>query len=296
MKKILNPCFLAGIIAVFSLTACRDDKMEETTPDQVQTANAKPEQPNPSEKSCSYVDSNWSWSAVLINTLPTTTDTNFMNSQMVNIAKMWGKSTPTLLFVNDPVSPGSTYNAASYKTGYRIYYGYAIYNDAKAKGGDIVNAMILAHEYGHQLQYAYNLPTVKENTGRSIDLEADGFAGYYLRRPNGYNKTDFSQIAAAYEFAQSIGDYQTTNPGHHGTPAQRRSAVRLGFLIGQYDVTAKDFDTTFFAYYNGVLDGSLKMVDNTIRPEIKAYLDQYVDELKKIQSGEISAEEFKNLK
>jgi predicted metalloprotease len=44
---------------------------------------------------------------------------------------------------------------------------------------------------------------------RPNELEADGFAGYYLRRPNGYNKTSFAEIAAAYEFAQSIGDYQT---------------------------------------------------------------------------------------
>ncbi|PKF72877.1 metalloprotease [Chryseobacterium sp. PMSZPI] len=295
MKKILTPCFLAGAIAVFSLTACQNDKMEESTPNETLTANAKPEQPNLLEKACSFVDFNWSWTAVLRTSLPDSDDTNFMNTQMANIASMWGKSTPTLRFVEDLIQANKTYNAMSYQNGYKIYYGYDIFKDAKAKGGNIVNAFILGHEFGHQLQYMYNLPTVKESTGRPNDLEADGFGGYYLRRPNGYNKTTFSEVAAAYEFAQSIGDYDTTNQNHHGTPAQRRSAVRLGFLIGQYDVSPKDFDTTFFAYYNGVLDGSYKMADNKIKPEIKAYLDQYVDELKKIKSGEITAEQFKQL-
>ena len=38
------------------------------------------------------------------------------------------------------------------------------------------------------------------------------------------------------------------------------------------------------------------MAKNTVNPEIDAYMSQYIDELRKIQSGEISAEEFKQLK
>ncbi|PKF72878.1 metalloprotease [Chryseobacterium sp. PMSZPI] len=295
MKKNFNLCFLAGVIAVSTLTACSDDKMEDTVLPEKQTLSAKIEQPGPLEKVCYYVDNNWSNTSVLLNGLQNSADTSFMNSLMTSIASMWGRSNPVLQFVNDPSNPNSTYNAISYGNG-RIYYGYAIYYDAKAKGGDIVNAMILAHEYGHQLQYAYNLPSVQESTARPNELEADGFAGYYLRRPNGYNKTDFSQIAAAYEFAQSIGDYQTSSPGHHGTPAQRRSAVRLGFLLGQYNLTAANFDYNFFYYYQGVLNGTYKMAKNTVNPEIDAYMSQYIDELRKIQTGEISAEEFKHLK
>ncbi len=88
--------------------------------------------------------------------------------------------------------------------------------------------MILAHEYAHQLQFYYGLPSEPESTARPNELEADGMAGY-LRR--GYGKTTFAQIATAYNFAYAIGDNQTTSPGHHGTPAQRKSAVRLGFLL-----------------------------------------------------------------
>ncbi|ROH96180.1 neutral zinc metallopeptidase [Chryseobacterium daecheongense] len=294
MKNNFKFCLLAGAMAVFSLTACNDDQMEDTVLPESQTETAKIEQPGDLEKICAYVDQYWTSSSVLKTSLKTTTDTNFMTGQMTKIASLWGRSNPTLRFVDDPNNPGSTYNAISYSTG-KIYYGYAIYYDAKSKGGDIVNAMILAHEYGHQLQYIFNLPSVSESTARPNELEADGFAGYYLRRPAGYNKTNFSEIAAAYEFAQSIGDYYTTDPGHHGTPAQRRSAVRLGFLLGQYSLSASDFDYNFFYYYQGVLNGTYKMGKNTRNPEIDAYMSQYMDELRKIQTGEISAEEFKNL-
>ncbi|MCF2220949.1 MULTISPECIES: metalloprotease [Chryseobacterium] len=295
MKRKIQFPILLGAIAALSLSACNDDTMETPVQQEQKAESLKPEQPNGLEKVCYYVDNNWSSSSVLLTSLQNSTDTNFMNSQMTKIASMWGRSNPTLRFVNDPSNFNSTYNAISYSTG-KIYYGYAIYYDAKAKGGDIVNAMILAHEYGHQLQYIFGLPTVTESTARPNELEADGFAGYYLRRPNGYNQTSFTQIAAAYEFAQSIGDYQTTSPGHHGTPAQRRSAVRLGFLLGQYSLTAADFDYNFFYYYQGVLNGTYKMAKNTQYPELDAYMQQYLEELKQIQTGEISAEEFKNLK
>ena len=55
------------------------------------------------------------------------------------------------------------------------------------------------------------------------------------------------------------------------------------------------FDYNFFYYYQGVLNGTYKMGKNSQNPEIDAYIIKYIDELKKIQSGEISAEEFKNL-
>jgi len=294
MKRNFNFRILAGAFTALILSACNDDSMETPVAAEQQTESQKIDQPNDLEKVCYYVDQYWSSSSVLLTSLQNSTDTNFMNSQMTKIASMWGRSNPTLRFVNDPSNYNSTYNAISYSTG-KIYYGYAIYYDAKSKGGDIVNAMILAHEYGHQLQYIFGLPSVSESTARPNELEADGFAGYYLRRPNGYNQTSFAQIAAAYEFAQSIGDYQTSSPGHHGTPPQRRSAVRLGFLLGQYDLTASAFDYNFFYYYQGVLNGTYKTAKNSQYPELDAYMSQYLDELKKIQTGEISAEEFKNL-
>ncbi len=290
--KFTKGCLLAAGVAAMLFSCTAEDRSPAEQPETI--AALAPEQPGTNDISCSYVDGNWASSAVLKTGLTSSTDTNFMVAQNKKIAGLWGRSAPTLRFVSDPSNQNSTYNAISYSTG-KIYYGYAIYYDAKAKGGNIVNAMILAHEYGHQLQYIYRIPTVNESTARAHELEADGFAGYYLRRPNGYNQSSFAAIAKAYEFAQSIGDYSTTSPGHHGTPAQRRSAVRLGFLLGQYDLSATDFDYNFFYYYNGVLNGTYRMNQNSRFPELDAYMQRYVEELKQIQDGTITAEEWQQL-
>ncbi len=122
----------------------------------------------------------------------------------------------------------------------------------------------------------------------------------------------FWGVAVAYEFAAEIGDYATNNPGHHGTPPQRRSAVRLGFLIGNAllnssitNFTPTDFDNTFFYYYSGVLQGAYeegvaqnpvdKAVSNGVKKEIAEYMAPYIGEIQQIKRGAISAEQWKHL-
>ncbi|HAY3550744.1 metalloprotease [Elizabethkingia meningoseptica] len=298
MKKKFIPLLLVGTLATSLLVSCNRDDNASAQEQSITTEALV--RPDSSELLCSYVDGNWTFSSVLKTGLPTTADTSFMNTQMQKNASLWGLSVPTLRFVDDPSNPSSTYNAISYGSG-KIYYGYAIYKDAKTKSSDnIVNAMILAHEYGHQLQFKNSLPSVKEPTARSLELEADGFAGYYLRKPAGFNKSNFSQIAAAYEFAASIGDNYVNDPGHHGTAPQRRTAVRLGFLLGQYSLTVKSFDSNFFYYYSSVLNGQDPTVQPAasnfkVDPEIDRTIRAHMTELKQIMSGQISAEEFKNL-
>lgn len=304
MKKnfltVTGLCFM-----LFCFTACQKD--DSVIPEQAVKQDLN------SGIISRYVDGNWSSNAQLTTSLPSNSDTQFMYGQMSDNAQLWGLSTPTLRFVYDPVNPNSTYNAISYGSG-KIYYGYAIFSEAKSRSANnIVNAMILAHEYGHQLQYAYGLPSVQENTARPNELEADAFAGFYLRMPAGFNQNSFGDIAAAYEFAADIGDYGTNNPGHHGTPPQRRSAVRLGFLIGNAllnsnisNYTPVNFDNDFFYYYNGVLQGDYikpqeeidpvqEAIAASVNPQIAEYMASYVEEIQKIKSGVISAEEWKNL-
>ncbi|WP_244614442.1 hypothetical protein [Elizabethkingia argenteiflava] len=104
-----------------------------------------------------YVDQSWSPLAVLKSELSTSQDTEFMKQELKKNAELWDLEVPILGFIEDTAKPSSTYNAASYSDG-KIYYGYAIYEAAKSKSPDnIVNAMILAHEYGHQLQFKYDL-------------------------------------------------------------------------------------------------------------------------------------------
>jgi uncharacterized protein len=293
MKTTKKAGLVVSLIALGMLFGCSKEEEVATT-----TAQNGVQQPSLTNKECSYVDGNWSPTAELSATIGSDEETYFMRSQNTNIAAVWGLPEVSLDFVIDYENPGSTYNAISYSNG-KIYYGEAIYYDAQYKGGDIVNALILAHEFGHQLQYNYGLPSVRENTVRPNELEADATAGYYLRRPDGFNTNSFEEIADAYEFAASIGDNGVNNPGHHGTSPQRRSAVRLGWLLGEYDLNAVDFDYTFFAYYNDVLDGNWKQGQGApkgVREDIHARLSQYIQELKDIKSGKISKEQFKHLK
>lgn len=262
------------------------------------------EQPKGIENECSYVDAYWPSSAVLSTSLTagagTSSDVTLMVNQNTAIKNFWrgtSVAAPTFRFVQNGTNWSSTYNAISYSTG-KIYYGEGIFRDAKSKdASNLINVMILAHEYGHQLQYAFGLPSKKESTARPNELEADGMAGYYLRR--GYGKTTFASIATGYEFAFSIGDYQTTSSGHHGTPPQRRSAVRLGFLLADpanAKLTASQFDYNFFYYYNGVLNGTYRLAKpSNISEETHNYIMLHMDELRRIQSGQMSDNEYFNL-
>lgn len=262
------------------------------------------EQPKGIENECSYVDAYWPSSAVLSTTLSagagTSSDVTLMTNQNTAIKTFWRGSSvaaPTFRFVQNGTNWSSTYNAISYSTG-KIYYGEGIFRDAKSKdASNLINVMILAHEYGHQLQYAYGLPSRTESTARPNELEADGMAGYYLRR--GYGKSTFASIATGYEFAYAIGDYQTTSSGHHGTPPQRRSAVRLGFLLADpanAKLSATQFDYNFFYYYTGVLNGTYRLAKPAdISEETHEYIMLHMDELRRIQSGEMSDAEYFNL-
>jgi uncharacterized protein len=295
MKTNKKISFVA-IATILSLFSC--SKNEEVAVNE--SANAEQiEQPSALNKQCSFVDNNWSRSAVLSTTIGTATETSFMNTQNSRIASLWGRQAVTLRFVKDASNPNSTFNAISYGTG-KIYYGEAIYKAAKARNANnIVNAMILAHEFGHQLQFRFGLPSVDERTARAGELEADGMAGYYLRRPNGFNATSFAAIASAFEFAASIGDNSVNNPNHHGTAAQRRSAVRLGFLLANPSnpsLSATSFDSNFFFYYTGVLNGTYRQAKpEGFSEKMDKMIKLHTEELKKIASGEMSEEEYMNL-
>ncbi len=284
---------LVSALALGMLFAC--SKNESVATDNVVTGTL--DQPSTLNKQCSYVDGNWSSTSVLSSTIVNSSETAFIRNENSKIAAVWGQSAVPLSFVVDPSNPGSTYNAISYQSPRKIYYGEAVYKAALAKGR-IVCSMVIAHEFGHQLQYTYGLPSVTESTARPNELEADGYAGYYLRKPSGYNATSFTAIAAASDFAFALGDY-STSADHHGTPPQRRSAVRLGFLLANPvngNLTASVFDYNFFYYYNGVLNGTYKMAKPAnITPEMDAYMNAHLDELRRIQSGEMSKAEYGQL-
>ncbi len=102
----------------------------------------------------------------------------------------------------------------------------------------VVWSGILAHEWGHQIQFQnfgnweYPIPAfinTPEST-RMTELEADFLTAYYLTHKRGgtYNWKRVEDVLASFF---NIGDCGFESPGHHGTPDQRLEAARQGYLL-----------------------------------------------------------------
>jgi hypothetical protein len=97
--------------------------------------------------------------------------------------------------------------------------------------GDFSVAYIVAHEYGHQIQDELGLfqrgyPTM------NLELQADCFAGTWARSAYQENRLEDGDLQEALDAALAVGDFDPSNPGHHGTPEQREQAWSSGFESG----------------------------------------------------------------
>ncbi|PUB33714.1 hypothetical protein C8J95_103314 [Elizabethkingia sp. YR214] len=245
-------------------------------------------------------------------------DTKFMKDQIVNNAKLYEVPySPELYFVYNPLLPQYAKNATSlfiYQDKInvpsyvgRIDFGMTLFDDIKKKLPNDYKttlALILAHEYGHQLEGISDnqYPTTKQT--QSNELMADAFAGYYLRRPEGYNKVKFPELTSSIEYLQSLAiedlpaEESDTSNLPHGSKTQRRLAVRLGFLLGENKLKVEDFDKYFSKYYNDVLGyKEFPETDSNFNPDasIDKKIQAHMKELKDIYTGTISDQEFKNL-
>jgi uncharacterized protein len=100
--------------------------------------------------------------------------------------------------------------------------------------GDFSVAYIVAHEYGHQIQdelglfekYGNQVPTM------AFELQADCYAGTWAKSASDANKLEDGDVQEALDAALAVGDFDSSNPGHHGTPEQRADAWNSGFESG----------------------------------------------------------------
>ncbi len=111
----------------------------------------------------------------------------------------------------------------------KIIMGDGILEGMEAIGlGDVAPRGILAHEYGHHVQYELGLfdghAGDAEATRRS-ELEADALGGYYLSHPRGERLRQQRVEAFVRSFGE-VGDCAVDSAGHHGTPDQRSAAAR----------------------------------------------------------------------
>jgi uncharacterized protein len=115
----------------------------------------------------------------------------------------------------DPALPGSS-----------LGYGGTI--------GDFSVAYVVAHEYGHEIQdelglfdeYGGQLPTM------AFELQADCYAGTWANSAYREHRLEAGDVQEALDAALAVGDFDTANPAHHGTPEQREQAWNSGFQSG----------------------------------------------------------------
>jgi uncharacterized protein len=110
--------------------------------------------------------------------------------------------------------------------------------------GDFSVAYIVAHEFGHEIQYELgafdkyggSVPTM------AFELQADCYAGTWAKSAYDENRLEDGDVQEALDAALAVGDFDTDNPGHHGTPEQREAAWSTGFESGDPSSCARYLD------------------------------------------------------
>ncbi len=117
--------------------------------------------------------------------------------------------------------------------GDRIVMGDGILRAYREMGyGDVAPQAILAHEFGHHVQFELRMHDdhPSPEATRRTELHADASAAYFLSHPRGMSM----QIKRVTQFLRvfySIGDCGFSSDGHHGTPLQRERAGNWAYQL-----------------------------------------------------------------
>lgn len=98
---------------------------------------------------------------------------------------------------------------------------------------DVAPQAILAHEYGHQVQFqngVFDGKVAGPEFTRGTELMADAFATYYLSHPQGA-AMQWKRVKQFLQVFYNIGDCYFDSFTHHGTPAQRIAAADWGYAL-----------------------------------------------------------------
>ena len=128
--------------------------------------------------------------------------------------------------------------------------------------GDIAPQAILAHEFGHHIQYVLGILgkgiKLTPKTSRRFELMADAYAAYFLSHSQGAAlKLDKLQQVAEVFF--NTGDCDFTIDGHHGSPTQRKAAAEWGYNLTinsqkrDYILPGDEFARLFDAELNNII-------------------------------------------
>ena len=115
----------------------------------------------------------------------------------------------------------------------KIIMGDGIIDGYKAIGyEDVASQAVLAHEYGHHIQFQLNLFGNEYNpeSTRRTELMADAFSAYYLSHARGATM-QWKRVKQFLQVFFNIGDCQFDNNNHHGTPLQRMAAAEWAYNV-----------------------------------------------------------------
>lgn len=116
-----------------------------------------------------------------------------------------------------------------------------------AKGGDVAQAYVIAHEVGHHVQHQLGtLGAASEDNKHSVavELQADCFAGLWANSIKDAGVFEFGEIQQAIDAASAVGDDNvqaktqgtiTPETWTHGSSAQRVEAFHKGYDSGLLD-------------------------------------------------------------
>jgi predicted metalloprotease len=111
-----------------------------------------------------------------------------------------------------------------------VYYSTAWAPDAP--GAEILWWTVLSHEWGHHIQWQTDTGVT---TGLDAELQADCFAGAYMRHAEDAGLVDPTAVTLALQLTQSAGDVPFLLPAdapEHGNKAQRALAFMNGMNEG----------------------------------------------------------------
>ncbi|MFD1145262.1 hypothetical protein ACFQ4C_29290 [Larkinella insperata] len=120
--------------------------------------------------------------------------------------------------------------------------------------GDVAVPAILAHEFGHHIQFQLGLfgSEASPEETRRTELMADAYSAYYLSHARGASM-QWKRVQQFLQVFYNIGDCGFTSDGHHGTPTQRMAAATWGYNVANnaqkqgHILTAQQFTALFEA-------------------------------------------------
>jgi uncharacterized protein len=174
----------------------------------------------------------------------------FMGSALGNVDRYWvrtfaaaGIARPRVKHVFIPegetVSTNCQSDADDFAAFYcpaddTIYVGQALAREVLDNIGDFGVAYVLAHEYAHNVQQELGWfdAGIRFTTVAPFELQADCMAGAWAYAVYREGLLQDGDVEEAVGTAYAVGDFDLTNPQHHGTPDERADAWTRGYDSG----------------------------------------------------------------